>query len=513
MKRILFCIFCLFPFCLSAIVPDDPVLNKAISLPKSKGTVYEMLNIISETSGMLFIYNNKTLDNNKKAKIEKGKNTLKQAILDVTQKPDLKMKVIGNHILLYTETTEAPKTIPSVQETDSIKQPFIKIEGEIKDQDSFEPLPFTSVTLNDNSIGTVANQNGQFVLKIPDSLKYGTVRFSYVGYESKDIPVELLTEGNMDVFLNIKVVSIQEIIINIVNPLKIVNEMLEKRSENYSGKPLHFTAFYREGIDYKNGFINLTEAVFNIYKHPFYSEKDDQVKLLKMRKISNKNINDSILLKLKAGISASLLLDLIKNLPDFLETEGGSLYNYAKIDMTTIDSKPTHVIAFEQKPETKEPLYKGELYIDAENSVLSSAHFEINPLYIKKAKSSLVVKQSKGMDITPKGAVYTVSYKEFSGKYYLHYIRGDLSFTIRKKGWFFNRSSTINSFFEMVVSKVDTTDTKPFSPKESLPTSKIFSETKYSYDPNFWENFNIIPPEQKLSNEIERISSKIEESF
>jgi hypothetical protein len=494
-------------------MPDNPVLNKAIDLPKSKGTVYEMLHIISEVSGMLFIYNNKTLDNNSKTRIKKGKNTLQQAILDVTQKPDLKMKVIGNHILLYTETAETTGITSPAQETGSAGQPFVRIEGEIKDQDSFEPLPFTSVTLNDNSIGTVANQNGQFLLKIPDSLKHGTVRFSYVGYESRDIPIELLTEGNMDIFLHIKVISIQEIIINIVNPLKIVNEMLEKRSENYFDKPVYLTAFYREGIDYKNGFINLTEAVFNIYKHPFHSGKEDQVKLLKMRKISNKNINDSILLKLKAGISASLLLDLIGNPPDFLETEEGNPYNYAKIDMTTIDSRPAHVIAFEQKPGIEEPLYKGELYIDAENSALLSAHFGINPLYVKKAKSSLVVKQSKGVDISPKEVVYTVSYKEFEGKYYLHYIRGDLNFTVKKKGWLFNRSSTINSFFEMVVSNADLTDVKPFHPGESLPTSKIFSETKYNYDPNFWGNFNVILPEQKLSDEIERISSKIEESF
>ncbi len=513
MKRILICIFCLLPFCQQAVAADDPVLNKVIALPKSKGTVYEMLNVISESSGMLFIYNDKTLDNDRKSKINKGKTTLKQAILDVTQNPDLKMKVIDNHILLYTESQkETSIPIPPIP-ADTLKPTVITIEGHVKGQETFEPLPFASVTLNGSSIGTVANQNGHFAFKVPDSLKNSTIRFSYVGYESKDIPVELMTVGEMDIFLNVKIISMQEVIIHIVNPLKVVNEMLEKRPLNYPTTPSLFTAFYREGVDYKNGFINLTEAIFDIYKYPFTSTKNDQVKLLKMRKISNKNISDSILLKLKAGIDASLFLDIMKSLPDFLDTNEKDLYNYSKIDMTSIDSRPAHVISFEQKPEVPDPLYKGELYIDAENSALLSAHFEINPLHIKEAKDRLVIKKSKGIDITPKAAVYTVSYKEWNGKYYLYYIRGDLSFSVKKKKWFLNRASTINSFFEMVVSRVETNNVKSFSKEESIPSSKIFSDTRYSYDSNFWDNFNIILPERKLSDEIEKISSKIEEIY
>ncbi len=513
MKRILTCIFCLIPLCLQATTPDNPVLNRVIALPKAKGTVYELLNIISESSGMLFIYNDKTIDNNQKAKIDNGKTTIEQAILAVTQKPNLKMKVIDNHILLYLDETIIPEKNGSNTPADSVRSAFITIDGVVKDQDTFEPLPFSSITLNESGIGTVTNQNGHFTLKIPDSLKQNTVRFSYVGYETKEIPAELLTAGNMDILLNIKIVSMQEVIVHIVNPIKVVNEMLDKRAQNYPTKPILFTAFYREGVHYKNGFANLTEAVFNIYKQPFTSDKEDQVKLLKMRKMSNRNIADSILLKLKAGVNASLYLDMMKNLPDFLEVTEGNSYNYAKIDVVSIDSRLAHVIAFEQKPEVKEPLYKGEMYIDINNSALLNAHFKINPAYIKKAKSRLIVKQSKGMNITPKEAIYTVSYKEWNGKYYLYYIRGDLSFSIKKKNWLFNRTSTINSFFEMVISKIDSENVKNFSKDESLPGNKILSDTKYIYDSDFWGDFNIILPERKLSDEIERISLKIEESF
>ncbi len=512
MKNAIFCIFCLITCSLQATV-DDPLLNNAISLPKTKGTVYEMLNKISDLSGIFFIYDAKTIDNNRKAKLSKGKATVKQAIEDVVQDPNIKMKVIGNHILLYkTESlTSQIKNKPDIQQTsDSIN--YYIIEGEIKDKETLEKLPFTSIRLGESNIGTVSNQNGEFLLKVPDSLKNTIVTFSYIGYETYKVPVELLVENRTNIYMDICYVPIPEIIVGIINPLRIVRGMLDNRDKNYMQQPVLLTTFYREGFDRKKEFINLTEAVFKIYKTPLNSNRPDQVKLLKMRKITNSNENDSILMKFKAGVEAFFSLDLVKKLPDFLSLDE-NLYNYTKIDMTVIDFRLAHVISFEQKSEVEEPLYKGELYIDAENFALLSARFEINPEYIKKAKKDLVLKQGKKYDIIPKEAVYTVSYKEWNGKYIQNYVRGDLTFNVEKKKSFFARRTPIHTYFEMVVCNIETENIKPFPPKESIPTTRIFSETKFIYDQNFWGNFNIILPEQKLNDNIARISSQIEESI
>ena len=55
--------------CLFFIVPDtlradgEDVLERMISLPKMKGTVYSLLGNISQQSGYLFIYDSKVVDN------------------------------------------------------------------------------------------------------------------------------------------------------------------------------------------------------------------------------------------------------------------------------------------------------------------------------------------------------------------------------------------------------------------------------------------------------------------
>jgi hypothetical protein len=47
--------------------------------------------------------------------------------------------------------------------------------------------------------------------------------------------------------------------------------------------------------------------------------------------------------------------------------------------------------------------------------------------------------------------------------------------------------------------------------EEVLPRHTIFEEVHFPYDESFWENFNIIPLENKLSESIEKITLKIEE--
>lgn len=64
--------------CLFFIVPDtlradgEDVLERMISLPKMKGTVYSLLGNISQQSGYLFIYDTRVRDNILKSKEQKN---------------------------------------------------------------------------------------------------------------------------------------------------------------------------------------------------------------------------------------------------------------------------------------------------------------------------------------------------------------------------------------------------------------------------------------------------------
>ncbi|MCD8264419.1 MAG: hypothetical protein LUD02_09935 [Tannerellaceae bacterium] len=229
-----------------------------------------------------------------------------------------------------------------------------------------------------------------------------------------------------------------------------------------------------------------------------------------MRKISNTAERDTVIAKMKSGVEASILLDLARNIPDFLALDGNKIYNYIQSDITVIDHRLAHVILFEQKKEYNLPLYQGKIYIDAENAALLQVEFELNPKLIRKAKNMLIARQSRNLRITPVKAGYIVSYKEWNGTYYINHVRGDLHFNIKGKRQLFN--SPLHMWFEMVTGKIDTEQVIRFTRKEILPLHTIFSETNYRYDNNFWKDFNVIPVEENLLEAIEKISSKIEET-
>ena len=245
---------------------DKDVLERLIQIPRSKETVYQLLGKVSERSGYLFIYDSKIIDNEQVVKIPGGKYTIKEAIYHIIGNRDLNLRVIGNHILISRPVEPLPvkeALQPALPDTVS----YFTLEGILRDKYTNEPIPFATVSVSDDgSIGNVTNQGGEFRLRLPDSLRLSQINFSHVGYLPYAIESSLLAERYSMLTLEPKVIPIQEVVIRIVNPLRLLREMQEHKSLNYSQEPVYQTTFYREGIERKNKFVSLTEAVFKIYQ-------------------------------------------------------------------------------------------------------------------------------------------------------------------------------------------------------------------------------------------------------
>lgn len=239
---------------------------------------------------------------------------------------------------------------------------------------------------------------------------------------------------------------------------------------------------------YKTGFQN--------------SVNSDQFKLIKMHRVANNDDRDTLITKVKSSLNSCLLLDVVKNPPDFLMSDYYGQYKFTHSDITTIDDRRIYVISFEQNELVFDPLYKGKLYIDAENYALVMARFEINPLYVRKTADELVLKRGKNLEVIPESVVYEVTYKPYNGIYFINHIRGDLKFKVRKKSRLF--TSNLHVWFEIVNCKIDNNDVKRFPGSDKLPTRDIFSDTNFVYDKDFWEHFNVILPEDKLRDLVQK---------
>ncbi|MBS1744253.1 MAG: carboxypeptidase-like regulatory domain-containing protein [Bacteroidetes bacterium] len=85
-------------------------------------------------------------------------------------------------------------------------------EGRIVNKSSKVSVPFATIGLFKENLGTNANERGEFRL-IAKKIENDTLIISCVGYETSKIPVEKLTQ-NMEIQLEEKKVTLKEIVVN-----------------------------------------------------------------------------------------------------------------------------------------------------------------------------------------------------------------------------------------------------------------------------------------------------------
>lgn len=474
-------------------LPGDPVVEVS-----GKATVYDHLNKISSQIGYMFIYDSRLIDNDREVKLKKGKIPLSEAIRAISGDNELRFRLIGGHILIFREKEDEhlKNHDPSVNNTKGIKDSLVVISGKLTDRITREPVIFGSVTVMGYPYGIVTNLNGEFKLTLPDSLLSSSVKFSHLGYITRELPASVMSGRHIEIFMDQKIVSLQEVVVRLADPLTTIDEMMKRRDENYSQKPVYMTTYYREGTEYRNT-LSLTEAVLQVYKCGFKSSvNSDQVKMLKMRTLVNRSGEDSIVAKIKSSIHSCLLLDIVKNPPDFLMRERFDDYTYSYAGITVMDSRALYQFSFEKREGVEEPLFRGDLYIDIDNYALVRADFEIDPENISEVADQIIIKKSRNLHIVPVKISYRVTYKNTGGVYYPDHVRGDLNFKVRRKGKLL--SSGLSLWFDMANCHTDTTGAERFAPGERLPVREIFSQTRYEYDSSFWGSFNVILPEKEL---------------
>ena len=480
---------------------QDDIFNKIVTISKNNGTIYELLKNISEQSGYLFIYDSQVIENDRKVKVTKGSYTLREAIYLITDNKTLRLDLSGEYILLR------PANKPNISATkdttyEEAKNDLFIINGKLFDIDTNEDIIYATVSIVNTSLGITTNKEGNFQFIVPDSLLNRQVRFSHIGYESREIDIALLEGEFINFGLKPKLFELDEVVVSSSRPEPLLNDMLNNLSSNYTTAPVYLTSFYREGIGLNNKNIDLTESVLQVYKTGFKKKStSDNVKLIKKRRITNRHKTDTIFPKMSSGIYSCFVLDIIKEQPEFITPQKDSPYRYSYEGKTIIDDRTVDIISFRQKNEISDPLFKGQIFIEKESKALVEARFEINPEFVKNATYMFIDRISSKIKIELQQAQYIVSYKlSDDGFYYINHIRGDLRFKARKTRQLF--SSALHFWFEMVTCQIETEDVTNFPTKERLSKTKVFSETKHNFDNNFWQNFNIILPEEELKGNI-----------
>ena len=85
-----------------------------------------------------------------------------------------------------------------------------KIEGIVSD-DTGMPIAFANIIFVNSSEGTITNDNGRFYMESDET--YDAIKVSFIGYETKEIPLGQKVNYNMEIVLTESAEQLQEVVV------------------------------------------------------------------------------------------------------------------------------------------------------------------------------------------------------------------------------------------------------------------------------------------------------------
>ncbi|MDX1758870.1 MAG: carboxypeptidase-like regulatory domain-containing protein [Arenibacter algicola] len=416
-------------------------------------------------------------------------------------------------ILLFLGVTPSVSAAFLYQDMQEQESSFNQYQGRIIDSETNNPLVFATLSIENTNISTVSNTEGYFSLKVPKDMSEGQVSVSFLGYETRTIPLTQLKENKNEIALVVSFTELSEVSLAVPKDAKaLVKETLLRRGDNYFDDPTLMTAFYRETIKKRRKNVSLSEAVVNIYKSPYNSDRRDALQLYKARKSTDYDKLDTLAIKLQGGPFNTLFVDMIKY-PQYIFTEETfDDYNFSFENSTKVNDKLIFVINFKQKESILDPLYQGKLYIDADKKILTSAIYSLNITDRDKAAKMFVRKKPAHANVWPTDIAYRVDYREKNGKWYYGYSNVLLEFKINWDDRLFN--SVYSMTCEMAITdwEKNTTGESPKF-KDRIKSSIILEDEAIGFsDPDFWGEYNIIEPEKSIESAIKKIQRQLRRS-
>jgi hypothetical protein len=391
------------------------------------------------------------------------------------------------------------------------QQNIITIKGKVIDADTRSPLVFATVAVKETNVAIITNIDGEFTLKIGETVTSKNLEVTFLGYKNKVVPIsELKDNGTKNVIeLEAAPIPIKEIVVKPLDPYDIVKKSIQNISKNYEGVPNLMTAFYRETIRKNRTYVSIGEAVVEIFKAPYFSDlRFDGARIYKGRKSSDVQKMDTVLFKLQGGPVSVLQLDIVKNTESILTMEAMEYYNFSISGVIEIDNKPHYVIDFIQKPTVDIPLFMGSLFINIETYGITEVEFGFNLTNKEAATSIFIRKKPVGMKVIPEIATYRTKYREQDGKLHFVYSRAEVKFKVDWNKKLFNTYYTTMS--EIAVTDRTDKEVIKFAGKDKIKYSDVFTEKVNAFtDKEFWGDYNVIEPDQSIESAIRKLSRKL----
>ena len=458
------------------------LLERRINCQIDSATVEQILEKVVTDNDLFFSYNPDILPK-EKSSVQLFNVTLGELLRKILTEDKYKTEIIDNKVII------------TLKEVSSIKLSGIIVEG--KDD---TPVPFASLTIAGESIGTMTNIDGRYDFIIPWRLRDKMISVRCLGFQSRELTQNELM-ANAKIRLESVTIHLREITVKPVVVTDVLKNFRNNIEKNYELSTQLMITFYRETIKRDDQYIGVWEAIMEMLKSPYNSGGIDRVRFLKGRKSNfNKTFKD-VSLKIQGGPWYITTLDIVRNLETFLDPEFENLYRYRFDQPVMYNGRVTWVIKFSRKEDVDFPCYYGKILIDADSYALVNAEFGLDKKSLKMNGETFIRKEPHGFTTRPEGAEYMVNYRMVDGRWQFYSARTDVIFKVKQNKE--NFKTEYRSVSDILVTQQYTfTRHARFGPDGLFRADDIFSDIIGQFDPEFWGNYNVIKPDDDLSKAL-----------
>ncbi|HNP08647.1 MAG TPA: carboxypeptidase-like regulatory domain-containing protein, partial [Cyclobacteriaceae bacterium] len=227
LSRFFSVLFFLLSFSYSSTAQEN-YRDTRISVDFRSISLEDVLNNISEQSGVSFSYNPRKILGDQKITYKASENTIAEIIDALSLIASFDYETVEGKIILKPKEK-------------SVEQPKATLSGFIKDSSNGEALIGASVWVEELRVGTTSNVFGFYSLTIPSG-KYD-VTFSYIGFNREVTNIDLQTSQSHNTLLQVAPALLKEIIVTSIEP-QLANEIqvskTNLRPATISEKPSFF---------------------------------------------------------------------------------------------------------------------------------------------------------------------------------------------------------------------------------------------------------------------------------
>jgi hypothetical protein len=381
------------------------------------------------------------------------------------------------------------------------------LSGKVTDAKTRKAMAHVSVT--DHNVGTVTNEMGEFVLKLPKAPE--RVAFSCLGYKTQKLSAAAWGGVRVEVRMEPSSVMLDEIVVQGADAKELVLKAMEKIEDNYPNMPNLLRGFYRETVEKRNRFTSISEGVVDVYKTAYDKNNDwrEGVAILKGRRLLSQRPSDTLSVKLQGGPVLPIMLDVVKQKDVLLNPEELGNYTFRYVTMSKADDRNQYVVEIAPLYVLPYALYHGRLYIDQETLAFTRIDLSLDMSDPDKVSQMILKKKPLGLRFTPHELSIYIDYKTDNGVTRINYIRNVIRFRCDWKRKLFKSNFTVTS--EMVVTdRQEGKDLKPIKSRDTFNRKdNFYDKVVYFNDPDFWGKENIIEPTEDLLKGIEKIKKRI----